>query len=72
MKGILKGKLIIKMNYEKKTVKVDFTNPEGRMKLTIESKKKKSDSLDLAIEVMKAFDQACNQIKEKGLKNGNR
>ncbi|HUW90847.1 MAG TPA: hypothetical protein VMV43_10100 [Candidatus Nanopelagicaceae bacterium] len=47
---------------EKKVVKVDFTNPEGRMKLTIENKK--GDSVDSAIKIMKAFDEACNEIRK--------
>ena len=52
---------------QKKTVKVDFTNPEGRMKLSIINKK--GDSTDTAIKIMKAFDEACNEIrKEKRLK----
>jgi len=46
---------------DKKTVKVDFTNPEGRMKLTITSK----NSPNTAIEIMKAFDDACNEIKKE-------
>jgi len=46
----------------KKRVKVDFTNPEGRMKLSIENKS--GDSVDTAIKIMKAFDEACKEISE--------
>lgn len=49
-----------KMN--KKRVKVDFTNPEGRMKLSIENKS--GDSVDTAIKIMKAFDEVCKEISE--------
>ena len=48
---------------DKKVVKVDFANPEGRMKLTIENKK--GDSVDSAIKIMKAFDEACSEIKDE-------
>ena len=50
-----------------KRVKVDFTNPEARMKLDI--KNKSGDSVDTAIKIMKAFDEACKEIrKEEQLK----
>ena len=50
-----------------KRVKIDFTNPEGRMKLDI--KNKRGDSVDTAIKIMKAFDEACKEIrKEESLK----
>lgn len=45
-----------------KRVKVDITNPEGSMKLSIENKS--GDSVETAIKIMKAFDEACNEISE--------
>ena len=51
------------MPNNKKTVKVDFTNPEGRMKLTITNKH--GDSVDSAIKIMKAFDEACDEIRKE-------
>ena len=45
-----------------KRVKVDFTNPEGRMKLSVQNKT--GDSVDTAIKIMKAFDEACKEIRE--------
>ena len=48
---------------DKKTVKVDFTNPEGRMKLTVANKT--GDSVDTTIKIMKAFDDACKEIRKK-------
>lgn len=48
-----------KNNPDRKTVKVDFTNPEGRMKLTISS----ANSVDSAIKIMKTFDDACEEIR---------
>ena len=48
---------------DKKTVKVDFTNPEGRMKLSITNKH--GDSTDTAIKIMKAFDEGCNEIRKE-------
>ena len=50
------------MSEEKKIVKVDLTNPEGRMKLTIQNKK--GDSMESAIKIMKAFDEACEGIRK--------
>lgn len=46
---------------KRKTVKVDFRNPEGRMKLSITNKK--GDSTNTAIKIMKAFDETCNEIR---------
>lgn len=46
----------------KKKVKVDFTNLEGRMKLTVENKS--GNSVDTAIKIMKAFDEVCKDISE--------
>lgn len=45
-----------------KRVKVDFTNPEARMKLFVQNKT--GDSVDIAIKIMKAFDEACKEIRE--------
>jgi hypothetical protein len=47
----------------KKEVKVDMTNREGRMLLHVRNKT--GDSVDTAITIMKAFDKACKEIKEK-------
>jgi hypothetical protein len=44
-----------------KRVRVDFTNPEGRMKLDL--KNKRGDSVDTTIKIMKAFDEACKEIR---------
>jgi len=50
-----------------KRVKVDFTNPEARMKLSIQNKT--GDSVDMAIKIMKAFDEVCKEIsKEEALR----
>ena len=48
------------MNEKKKTVKVNFQNPEGRMKLTV----KGNNAVDNALKIMKAFDDACTEIRE--------
>ena len=52
-----------KMPNNKKIVKVDFTNPEGRMKLSITNKH--GDSTDTAIKIMKAFDETCDEIRKE-------
>jgi len=46
-----------------KRVIVNFKNPEAEMKLKV--KNKKGDSVDTAIKIMKAFDEACNEIKKE-------
>ena len=48
------------MNEKKKTVKVNFQNPEGKMKLTTKGK----NAVDNALKIMKAFDDACTEIRE--------
>lgn len=48
------------MSEEKKTVKVDFQNPEGRMKLTV----KGNNATNNTVKIMKAFDSACTEIRE--------
>lgn len=48
------------MSEKKKTVKVNFQNPEGRMKLTV----KGNNAVDNALKIMKAFDDACTEIRE--------
>ncbi len=48
------------MEEKKKTVKVDFQNPEGRMKLTV----KGNNAINNTLKIMKAFDDACTEIRE--------
>ena len=49
-----------------KRVIVNFKNPEAEMILKI--KNKQGDSVDTAIKIMKAFDEACNDIRKEGEK----
>jgi len=46
---------------KKKTVKVDFQNSEGRLKLTIKGK----NATENALKIMRTFDNACSEIKDK-------
>lgn len=46
---------------EKKTVIINFTNPEARMKLTVKGK----NAIDQAIKISKAFDEACKEIRKE-------
>ena len=48
---------------KKKTIKVDFNNPEAHMKLTIKGEK----AVDQALEVMKTFDKSCKEIREANI-----
>jgi len=43
---------------EEKRIIVNFNNPEGKMHLKMKGKK----CVDQALNVMKAFDKACNEI----------
>ena len=54
------------MNKEKR-VKVFFSNPEATIKFNVVNKK--GDSVDTAIKIMKAFDEACIEIKKQRDKN---
>lgn len=45
---------------EKKTVKMDFTNKCGRMKLNLTSK----DAVDLSMRIAQVFDEACDENKK--------
>lgn len=46
---------------DKKVVKVFSENSEGKMDLKIKGK----HSVEQSIKIMKAFDEGCNQIKNK-------
>lgn len=48
-------------NSKEKTIKVNFENPEARMKLTVKGK----NAVNQALEIMKTFDQTCNEIREQ-------
>lgn len=48
---------------DEKRVKVFFSNPEATMKLNVVNKS--GDSVDTAIKIMKAFDEACTEIKKQ-------
>lgn len=48
------------MGKKRKTVKVDFQNPEGRMKLTV----KGNNAINNTVKIMKAFDDTCTEIRE--------
>ncbi len=50
---------------DEKIVKVDFNNPEARMKLKVKGKK----ATEQALKIMKAFDNACTEIRKEELKN---
>jgi hypothetical protein len=44
-----------------KTVKVNFTNPEGKMQLKIKGTK----AVDHTLKIMQTFDEACSKIREE-------
>ena len=46
-----------------KRVIVNFRNPEAKMKLKVQNKT--GDSVDTAIKIMKAFDEACTDIRKE-------
>ena len=46
---------------KKKTVKVDFHNPEAHMKLTVKGEK----AGDQALTIMQTFDKTCKKIRER-------
>ncbi len=56
--------LIVRRGFKMKDKKVilTFNNPEAKMKLTVEGPNAVKNSL----KIMKAFDDACDEIKEAG------
>ena len=54
------------MTKKEKSVIVNFQNPEAKMILKV--KNKQGDSVDTAIKIMKAFDEACNDIRKENEK----
>ena len=48
------------MKDKEKRVKVDFENPEGKIKLTV----KGANAIDNTVKIMKAFDDVCTEIRE--------
>lgn len=46
---------------KRKTVKVDFSNACGRMKLTLKS----NNAVDLSMKIAKTFDEACKGFPEE-------
>ncbi len=48
-----------------KKIILTFNNPEAKMKLTVEGPNAVKNSL----KIMKAFDDACDEIKEAGHEN---
>jgi hypothetical protein len=46
---------------KKKRVKVNFENPEAKMKLTVNG----INAVDNALKIMKVFDDACTEIRKK-------
>ena len=49
------------MKDKKKTVKVDFENSEGRIKLKVKGK----NALNQSYKIIKTFDDASTEIREK-------
>lgn len=55
------------MTEKKKKIFVDFKNPEGHIKLTVEGK----NATDNALKIMKAFDDACSEIRKENIEDKN-